>query len=290
MKRFGDRRDGVRVRNIDTLHVLQAHIKPMRCDSDVYINQKMDVTNLVKYMEKKKKTEEDLTYFHLFVTLLAKTIYNKPLLNRFVVNKSYYDRNNVTIAFTAKANYSDEAKDILSVIEVKEEDTLKEVKDKLKYAVSRVRNNDEGGANAAVSIIGKLPKFIVSLVVHFVKFLDRHDWLPSSLTNDNLYYSSVIVSNLGSIKSGAIYHNLTDFGTSSILVTIGEIKEENVLNNKGKTKQIYTCEFGINIDERIADGVYFVKAIKLMQDILDDPESLERSVNEKVKEKTKYKY
>ena len=52
----------------------------------------------------------------------------------------------------------------------------------------------------------------------------------------------------------------------------------------------YLCEFGINIDERIADGVYFVKAVKLMQDILNEPKLLEESVNEKIKETTKFKY
>ena len=50
------------------------------------------------------------------------------------------------------------------------------------------------------------------------------------------------------------------------------------------------CEFGINIDERIADGVYFVKAVRLMQDILNEPKLLEESVNEKIKETTKFKY
>lgn len=285
-----DRRDAVRVKNVDGMHKLINHIKPNRCDSDVYINQLMDVTNLVKFMEEKRKVDSDITYFHLFMTLIAKTIYNKPLLNRFVVNKNYYDRNNVSIAFTAKANYSDEAKDILSVVTIDEADTLNEVKEKVMNAVKKVRNNEEDGANGIIEFVGKLPKFMISIIIHVVKFMDRHDLLPKSFINGNLYYSSVIVSNLGSIKSGAIYHNLTDFGTSSILVTIGEIKLQNVTMSNGELEKRYVCEFGINIDERIADGVYFVKAIKLMQYILDDPKMLERSVNEKVEEKTKFKY
>lgn len=290
MKRIGDRRDAKKVRNIDVMHKITAHIKPNRCDSDVFINQKMDVTELVKYMDKKKKEFKDLTYFHLFVTIMAKTIFNRPLLNRFVVNKNYYDRNKVSIAFTAKANYSDEAKDILSVVDIDGCDTLFEIKDKFLKAFNKVRNNEDGGANGAISLVGKLPKFVISLVVHIVKFMDRHDLLPASLIKDNLYYSTVIVSNLGSIHSGAIYHNLTDFGTSSILATIGEIKKENVLSDKGALVERYMCEFGINIDERIADGVYFVKAIRLMQDILNEPELLERRVDERVNETTKYKY
>ena len=44
----------------------------------------------------------------------------------------------------------------------------------------------------------------------------------------------------------------------------------------------YKCEFGITMDERIADGFYFIKSIKLMQYILDNPKILEEAVNEKV--------
>lgn len=276
-----NRRDGKRVKDIDAMHVLMPYIKPNRCDSDVFINQKLDVTELVKYYEKMKLKDNDLTYFHLFITLIAKTIYNRPLLNRFIVNKKYYDRNDVLIAFTAKVNYEDTSKEILKVIKIDPEDNLFSIKEKTLKAVSDVRNAKEEGTNSIMNIIGKLPSFLISLVVKVVKYMDRHDLLPKSLINDNLYYSTCIVSNLGSIKSSAIYHNLTDFGTSSILATFGEIKEEN-----GRKY----AEAGINIDERIADGVYFVKSVKLMQDILNNPKCLEGDVNDKIKETTKFKY
>lgn len=284
-----NRRDGVRVKDLDSMHVLMPYIKPNRCDSDVFINQKMDVTELVKYYERMKKKYSDLTYFHLFLTLIAKTVYNKPLLNRFVVNKKFYDRKEVSIAFTAKVNYEDKSKEILSVIKVEENDNLLSIKDKTVKAVDNVRKSKESGTNNSVNVISKLPSFILSPVIGIIKWLDRHDLLPKSLIDDNLYYSTCIVSNLGSIHSGAIYHNLTDFGTSSILATIGEIKLEKVLID-GKIESKYLCEFGINIDERIADGVYFVKAVRLMQDILNEPKLLEESVNEKIKETTKFKY
>lgn len=276
-----NRRDGKRVKDLDAMHALMPYIKPNRCDSDVFINQIMDVTELVKYYGKLKVKDKDITYFHMFITLIAKTIYNRPLLNRFIINKKYYDRNEVTIAFTSKINYEDKAKEILKVLTIEENDNLETIKTKTLKAVNEVRNAKESGTNSIMSIVSKLPNFIMSLVVKIVKFMDRHDLLPKSLIDDNLYYSTCIVSNLGSIKSGAIYHNLTDFGTSSILATIGEIKEEN-----GK----YFCELGINIDERIADGVYFVKSVKLMQEILNNPESLERNVNDKIEIKTKFKY
>ena len=77
---FRDRKDGKRITNLDGMHGLIPHVMPKRCDADVYINQKFDVTNLVKYVEKKNKnaSEEDrITYFHAFFTALGKVVYNR---------------------------------------------------------------------------------------------------------------------------------------------------------------------------------------------------------------------
>ena len=289
MKRFGNRRDGKRVRDVDSLHRLILYIKPNRCDSDVFINERFDVTSLVKYYSDSKIKCDDLTYFHLFVTLIVKTIYNKPLLNRFIVNKNYYDRNDVSVGYAAKVSYEDGSKEVMSFVSFKEDDNLFTIKDKLINSVSNVRSDKELGANGVMNFVSKLPSCFISVVAFLVKFMDKHDLVPRSIVQDNLYYSSVIVSNLGSIKGGAIYHNLTDFGTNSIVVTIGSIVKEKVfINDKEEVR--YVCDFGINIDERIADGVYFVKAIKLMQDILNNPKCLEGRVDEKILEATKFKY
>ncbi len=112
MKRMGDRKDAKKVRNLDGLHNVMIDIKPERCDSDVYMNKEIDVTKLIKYVEKYKKEHPDdkITYFHAFAMAFAKTIYNKPLLNRFVANRTFYDRNDVIIAFVAKIAFEEDSK------------------------------------------------------------------------------------------------------------------------------------------------------------------------------------
>ena len=65
---------------MDGMHYILADFKPDRCDADVYINQTFDVTNLIKFVEKKKKDNPDIhiTYFHAFSMAIAKLLYNKP--------------------------------------------------------------------------------------------------------------------------------------------------------------------------------------------------------------------
>jgi len=233
-KRFGDRKDAVRVRNMDGMHMLMCDIKPNRCDADVYINKKIDVTNLVKYMKKQKKNDIDLTYFHVFCTAIAKVIYNRPLLNRYVLNRRYYDRRDVTISFVAKVEFNDDALEYMNVIKINKSDNLMSIKNKIIKVVSSVRDNKESDTDGVIKIVGRFPKFLRSFIVWVVKKLDNFDLVPSFITNNLIYNSSIILSNLGSLNCDAIYHNLTDFGTNSIIMTIGNIHKEQVVMDDGK--------------------------------------------------------
>lgn len=281
MKRIGDRKDAKKVRNLDGLHNVMIDIKPERCDSDVYMNKEIDVTKLIKYVEKYKKEHPDdkITYFHAFAMAFAKTIYNKPLLNRFVANRTFYDRNDVIIAFVAKIAFEEDSEEVMINIKVDKDDNIFTLRDKITKRVAKIRNSKKGekkeNTNNIVDVVGKLPKLIRMIVTGTLKFLDKHGWLPESITKDNLYYSSVILSNLGNFKIGSIYHNIVNFGTSSIIATIGMIHKSKVIDKDGKEKIIDVCDFGVNMDERIADGYYFAKSIKVLEYILDNPELLE---------------
>ena len=226
MKRIGDRKDAKKVRNLDGLHNVMIDIKPERCDSDVYMNKEIDVTKLIKYVEKYKKEHPDdkITYFHAFAMAFAKTIYNKPLLNRFVANRTFYDRNDVIIAFVAKIAFEEDSEEVMINIKVDKDDNIFTLRDKITKRVAKIRNSKKGekkeNTNNIVDVVGKLPKLIRMIVTGALKFLDKHGWLPESITKDNLYYSSVILSNLGNFKIGSIYHNIVNFGTSSIIATM----------------------------------------------------------------------
>lgn len=281
MKKIGDRKDAKKVRNLDGLHNVMIDIKPERCDSDVYMNKEIDVTKLIKYVEKYKKEHPDdkITYFHAFAMAFAKTIYNKPLLNRFVANRTFYDRNDVIIAFVAKIAFEEDSEEVMINIKVDKDDNIFTLRDKITKRVAKIRNSKKGekkeNTNNIVDVVGKLPKLIRMIVTGTLKFLDKHGWLPESITKDNLYYSSVILSNLGNFKIGSIYHNIVNFGTSSIIATMGMIHKSKVIDKDGKEKIIDVCDFGVNMDERIADGYYFAKSIKVLEYILDNPELLE---------------
>ena len=288
-KRWRDRKDGRRI-EMPAMLTLLTHLSK-RTEAYVYMNKKLDVTDLVKYMKKKKEKNSNLTYFHAFSMAIAKVIYNRPKLNYFIMNNKCYERNDVILSFVARVTFDDKGKEVMSLIKVDPDETIDSLSDKIKKKVDKFRNEKkQNSTDDSLDILGKLPNWLLKFIIApFFKWLDRHDLLPKSLTSVLIYNSSVILSNLGSIKCGAIHHHLLDFGTNSIIVTIGDIhKEPMAINDKVEIRDV--VEFGITIDERIADGVYFSKAINLLDYIMAHPETLEDKANETIEEKENFKY
>ena len=105
--------------------------------------------------------------------------------------------------------------------------------------------------------------------------LDIHGWIPSSIIETDPYYCSMVLSNLGSIKLKSGYHHLTNWGTCSLFCIIGEKKRNPVFSPDGTYTMHETLDLGLTIDERLADGYYYSKSIKLLAYLLEHPQLLE---------------
>ena len=279
-----------RVKDYTGMMQLSCDIKPNRSVSDVFINQKMDVTELTKYLEKKKKKGEHITFFHAVTMGIGKVYHNRPLLNRFVQDRHLFEHKEVSIAFVAKVAFDDRAEEMMINQTIEPKDNIYTLSEKIAAKVNEIRKPGKKakatGGNAVIEILGRWPNIFRVPVIGILKWMDKKGILPASIEQDNIYYSSIILSNLGRLHSGAIFHNITDFGNSSALATIGEVRDEEVIID-GKKQIRKLCEFGINLDERIADGYYFIKSIQLLQYIFDHPEMLEGNADDKIETELK---
>lgn len=275
-------RKAKRIKSIRGMEQILIDLKPHRCHSFVYSHIDFDVTKLVDYVQKRKEEGSDLTYFHTFVAALGKTIYNRPRLNRFVQNRHIFEHDDIVISFVAKVSFEDKAEEIMIMVPIKDSDNIDTVSSFIKEKVGNVRqrNAKKEGANSAIDTLGKLPNIIRVPLVGILKWLDNKGMLPASLIEDNLYYSSTIVSNIGSLKTNAIHHNIANFGTCSSLVTMGEIKTVEIFDKRGKKVQRKICDWGIAFDERVADGFYLIRSMEYLQYFFDHPELLETRIDE----------
>ena len=125
-RRLGDRRDGRLVRDLPGLNTIMMHIMPNRTDSEVYLNDKIDVTELLKYLEKKNAQHPDYktTVFHCFIMAIGRMVRERPKMNRFVQGRRMYERNEISLSFMAKRRFADNAEEALMFFTPKDEDTL----------------------------------------------------------------------------------------------------------------------------------------------------------------------
>lgn len=115
-----------------------------------------------------------------------------------------------------------------------------------------------------------------------ITVLDRHGWCPDALIATDPFYSSCVISNLGSIKLNCGYHHLTNWGTCSVFCIVGEKKPTAFYDEEGRVEMRETLDLGLTIDERLADGYYYAKTIRLLKKLLENPELLEKPAAEEV--------
>ena len=283
-RRRGDRKDGRLLRELDSLHFITGIIYPNRCDNEAYISLHIDLTEMNRYLAEKNQQEQDFPYtmFHVVVAALIKTITLRPKLNRFIVNSNFYQRSEVSASFVVKKQFSDKGAEALAFLHSQEEMTLPDIHGYIRSQVQECRSEKVDASTQGMDMFNRMPRWMGKGIVKFLMFLDRHGWVPSDLIATDPYYSSVVLSNLGSIKLKCGYHHLTNWGTCSLFCIIGEKKRSPFINEDGTVTMKETLELGLTIDERLADGYYYSKSVRLLEYLLTHPEELEKPMNEEV--------
>lgn len=275
-----DRADGYYLKDVDSFHKYFAHLNPNRTECEVCMLSSLDVTKAVEYLAKKNENSEyKYTFFHVILTAVSKMLTNREKMNIFVAGKRYYMRKEIVLSFVAKKKFEDHAEEALMMLKPKAGDNINTISKKVVGEVKEARKEGNNyGADATLDLLAKLPKWLMSIVMMALKFMDSHGLFPRAFMEMDPNYSTVLLSNLGSIKCDAVYHHLSNFGTNSILLTIGTIHKEKVLMDDGSEEIRDICNFGITLDERLADGFYFARCMKLVQHILNNPELLEDGI------------
>jgi hypothetical protein len=283
-RKFGDRKDGTKLKNIHAMHFVMPLMYPNRCDNEAFLSERIDLTNLNAYLQQKNASDPVYKYnlFQIMVTAMLKVITLRPKMNRFIANQTMYQRNEISAAFTVKKIFSDNGAEALAQIRSKGSDTIDTIHDEIYRQVSVCRSDKVDAGTQSLNAVASIPGFLVKLVGAAARFLDRHGWMPQSVIAGDPYYCSVVLTNLGSIGLHAGYHHLTNWGTTSVFCVIGQIKKRPFYDDDGTVHMKDSVDIGLTIDERLADGYYYSRTIQLLKKLLENPELLEKPLSEEV--------
>lgn len=282
-RKWGDRADGVWVRDMPGLNVIMTCLMPKRTEAEVNLTQEIDITELLKYLNEKNASHPDrkTTLFHCFVTMVARVVNERPVLNRFIQGARVYERDEITISFVAKRRFTDHSEESLMVYKAKADDTLDSISNHIIGDVREMRSRDGAvGIDDILDKLAGLPRLLLMLVVKIVRWLDFWGKVPSFLKEGDPNYTSVLLSNLGSIKCPSVYHHLNNYGTNSVMITIGTMHKKPVYKEDGSFELRDFVDISATLDERIGDGFYFARSLKLFQYICAHPELLDKPLKE----------
>ena len=284
MRKLGDRKDGIKLRKIHSMHVIMPLIFPNRCDNEAFISDCIDLTNIYAYLDKKNANNPEYAYnlFQVMVTAVLKTMVLRPKMNRFIANNTMYMHKEVSASFTVKKIFTDDGAEALAQVRVNGTETIDDIHNEIFRQISFCRSDKLDGGTESLNTVAAIPGFLKKVVGAGARFLDRHGWMPASVTEGDPFYGSVYLSNLGSIKLGAGYHHLANWGTCSVFCTIGEAKKRPFYDEDGTVHMKPSVDIGLTIDERIADGYYYSRTVQLLKTLLENPELLEKPLNEEV--------
>lgn len=281
-RKFGDRRDGVWLRDLPSMNQIMPPLMPNRADNEAYINVAIDLRPLDAYLAKKNdgRTEDKYTYFHLVSAAIARAFVLRPKMNRFICNNKIYQRNDVTVAFVVKKKFEDRSEEGLAFLTVDPEKGLEDYHASIMKVIHDNRREDIKDASTGVmDLLVKLPHFVTVGIVKFLRFLDRFGLAPEDVIATDPNHAAVFLSNLGSIGLECGYHHLVNWGTNSCFIVVGKKHWTMDYNKQGEGDLHEVLPLGITLDERIADGYYYSGTVALVKELLEHPELLEQPMN-----------
>lgn len=280
-----DRYDGYYISDISSMHKIMPFLMPNRTDNECLLDYQLDMSEAVKYVEYKNSQNPEFKYtlFHVVMAAIAKLIYLKPRLNYFSSGYRLYERKDLSFSFVAKNKMEEHADESLLIFKYnKDSDVspLEQVHNFVCKNVYKIRvQNQKDDTTDVIDVLANFPRFVLKAIFAILHRLSFYGKMPKFLRPIDPYSSSVFITNLGSIKMSADYHHLANWSTNSLFVIIGELKKQPYFSDDGSYVMKDALNLGVTVDERIADGFYFAKSIKLLQKILLHPEVLDLPIN-----------
>ncbi len=284
-KRRGDRFDATLIRDIDAMHWFMPYLYPNRADNEAFIQEEFDLTNLNAFLEKKNEGLDKAhryTIFHAVCAAVVKAVVLRPQMNRFIKGCRLYQRDELSLGFVVKKQFKDDGGEGLAFIKFPPETTIDSLHGRIMEEIFECRSDKLDNSTKGMEMFTRLPRWLMRIVIHILHRLDFYGKVPYDLIKSDPNYASVFLTNLGSIGLNAGYHHLSNWGTTSVFVVIGEKARRPVFKEDGTFEMHEMLDVGITLDDRIADGYYYAKTVRLLKKLIEEPELLDRPANEEV--------
>ena len=266
------RADGRRVKNANPMYTVAAYIMNQRNDAMNMIEEFIPVEPIQNYMRVRRGEGRPVSHLAVVMAAYIRTVAEYPELNRFVVNKRIYARNELAVGMVVLK--PGETDGTMNKICFELEDDVFTVQKRIdEYVAANRESGDTNSTDQLITILLKIPG-LVNFGVGVFKLMDRYGLLPKSIIKASPFHTSLVITNLASIRTNHIYHHIYNFGTTSMIIAMGNLREIPTRTKNG-VEFVRCMPLGVVMDERICTGSYYARAFAKMRKYLNDPTLLE---------------
>lgn len=276
-RRFGDRKEGRLLRSLPAFNKFVPFIMPVRNDACNQYEESFEVSVLDRRLRKLRVDGyKGIGILHFIIAAYIRGVSMLPGMNRFVAGRRVYARNNIEVVMTVKRSLAIDATETTIKVKFEPTDTIFDVYRKMNEKIDEIKasegnNNTEDVAEA----LCRAPRFLLRFVILVLRILDYFGWLPEALTDASPFHGSMIITDLGSLRIGPIYHHIYNFGTLPIFVAFGAKRHAYELDRHGNMVDHKYVDCKFVMDERTVDGHYYAQFLQAFRYLFLHPEILE---------------
>jgi len=275
-RRFGDRKEGRRLKSLDPYYSFQPFIMKTRTGSSNLFEDSIEMSEADQFLRQmRSEGYKGMGMLHVIVAAYVRTVSQRPAFNRFISGRRVYARNVIEVIMTVKKSMSTKAGETSIKVIFDPHDTIVDVYNKMNVEIQKVKDGEEEtSTDTAAAILCKLPRPILKLAMRLIEFLDYYGKLPQALLNASPFHGSLVITDLGSLGIRPVYHHLYDFGNVPVFIAFGAKRKAYELNKEGAVEEKKYIDYRLTLDERICDGFYFAQGFKYFKSYLKRPEQL----------------
>lgn len=276
-RRFGDRKEGRLLRTLDPYTKFMPYIMPTRNDGCNQYEESFEVTQVDRRLRAlRREGYKGIGMLHFIIASYVRCVSMLPGVNRFVVGRRIFARNNIEIVMTVKRSMSVDATETSIKVIFEPTDTIFDVYRKMNEKIDEIKSSDESTSTDDVAqTLCSLPRGILRLAVAVLRVMDYFGRIPQGLLDASPFHGSMIITDLGSLRLAPIYHHIYNFGTLPVFIAFGAKYHKYELNRKGEVCDNKYIDLKCVMDERMCDGHYYSQFLQGMRYIFQHPEIIE---------------
>ncbi len=277
-RRFGDRSEGRLLRSLPGFSKFIPYIMPQRNDRFIHYEESFEVTPLDRRLRQMRvEGYKGIGILHFIIAAYIRCLSMLPGINRFIVGRRIYARDSIEVVMTVKRSLSVDATETTIKVKFEPNDTIYDVYNKMNAKIEEIKTSEENNNTEDVAdFFARFPRFIIRIMLAAVRALDYFGLLPQSILDASPFHGSMIITDLGSLRIGPVYHHIYNFGTLPVFVAFGAKYHKYEINRKGQVVDNKYIDTKLVLDEGIVDGHYYAQLLQAFRYMFQHPEIVEQ--------------